>query len=649
MRDRRLGHRPAGGRRAGNYRPRNAFRYVFRTIKVLSLCSCLLIGTAASQEAPVPGTDPTALKYTTDIRGTGDPRADTALRAVSQLVQLQEQAPTSAFGVVNRARADQDRFVQALQSEGYWAPTLRVTINGLPLDTPDLSDRLENAGNRAVPIVVATDKGEPYRIGSISVRSVTPEGDGAVKAAAVDLGVAVGDPARAEPILAAERRLLDRLLASGHPLAVVQGRDTVVNHDRKRMDVAWRLAPGPEAQFAAPKVEGAERVDTAFLERYAAGRLAGERYNPEALERARRSLLALGPFASVRTQAADRLDAAGRLPTTFTVAERARHAIGLTAAYETNYGPSVRAYWEHRNLFGGAERLRVEAEVARIGTGGSIGEMTYRGGATYRDPGLFGRDLTLVVSLFALRERLEAYDRDAITGTVLLEQRLSERLSVQAGPTVDFGSSGPPGGTLSPYQIVGITGGGRYDGTDSLLDPAKGWRLNGAVTPSWSFSTGAPFAPARVNATTYWDVLGDRRTILAARGTLGSLLGASLPDVPRHVRFYGGGGGSVRGYDYQSIGPRDAQNRPSGGGSLVEASFEVRQRIWGDVGAVTFVDAGSVGSSSAPDFNNLRIGAGVGLRYYTPIGPIRADIAVPLVKQSNSSSFGLYVGIGQAF
>jgi translocation and assembly module TamA len=351
----------------------------------------------------------------------------------------------------------------------------------------------------------------------------------------------------------------------------------------------------------------------------------------------------------VRTRAAEKLDAAGRLPTTFTVVERARHAIGFSAAYETNYGPSVRAYWEHRNLFGGAERLRVEAEVARIGTSGSIGEMTYRGGVTYRDPGLFGRDLTLVSNLFVIRERLEAYDRDAIGGSVLLEQRLSERLSVQAGPTVDFGSSGPPGGTLTPYQIAGFTFGGRFDGTDSLLDPSRGWRLNGAVTPSWSFSTSAPFAPLRATASAYWDVLGNRRTILAARGTVGSLMGAQVANVPRHLRFYAGGGGSVRGYDYQSIGPRDANNRPSGGGGLLEASVEWRQRVWGDIGAVAFVDAGSVGASSAPEFSNLRVGAGLGLRYFTPIGPIRADVAVPLVKQQNSSNFGLYVGIGQAF
>ena len=315
----------------------------------------------------------------------------------------------------------------------------------------------------------------------------------------------------------------------------------------------------------------------------------------------------------------------------------------------TNYGPTVKLYWEHRNLFGGAERLRLEGEVARIGTGGSIDQMTYRTAATFRSPGLFGRDLTLIASLGALRERLEAYDRDAITASVLLERRLSDRLTVRAGPTLDFGSIGPPDGKLSPYQIIGVLFGGRYDGTDSLLDPSKGWRADGTITPSYSLRDSAPFAPLRLTASTYWDVAGDRRTILAVRGTVGSLLGAERADVPRHMRFYAGGGGSVRGFDYQSIGPRDERGKPSGGASLLEASLEWRQRVYGDFGGVVFVDAGTVGTGSFPDTSNLRVGAGLGLRYYTAIGPVRADVALPVVRQPGSSGYGLYVGIGQAF
>ncbi|SDD68795.1 autotransporter secretion outer membrane protein TamA [Belnapia rosea] len=593
--------------------------------------------------------DPAALPYKVEIAPSGDSRLDAALSAVSQLVALHEQAPTTAGGVIGRAQGDRERLQQALQSEGYWGGVARITLGGLPITDPDLFARLEATTEKPLPIRITVEKGEPYRIASIAIRATRPEEQPTVDAAADrPFGIARGDVARAEPVLAAERTLLDRLLESGHPLASQAGRETVVDHGAKTMEISWRLAPGPLARFAPPQVEGAVRVDADFLRRQA-GRITGETYSPARLEQARRELMALGPFGSVRARAAERLDSEGRLPTTFTVAERARHAVGVTAAYETNYGPTIRVYWEHRNLFGGAERLRLEGEIARIGTGGALDQMTYRTGATYRSPGVFGRDLTLIASIGALRERLDAYDRDAITASLLFERRISDRLSLRAGPVADFGSIGPPDGQLSPYQIVGVLFGGRFDGTDSLLDPARGYRLEGTVTPSYSIRDSEPFVPLRVTGSTYWDVLGDRRSILAVRGTVGSLLGAGRGSVPRHMRFYAGGGGSVRGFDYQSIGPRDERNKPSGGASLLETSLEWRQKVYGDFGAVAFVDAGAVGTGSLPDTSNLRVGAGLGLRYYTAIGPIRADVAVPVVREPNSSGYGLYVGIGQAF
>jgi translocation and assembly module TamA len=256
----------------------------------------------------------------------------------------------------------------------------------------------------------------------------------------------------------------------------------------------------------------------------------------------------------------------------------------------------------------------------------------------------------VVSTLGALRERLEAYDRNAAVGSVLFELYRSEQLTLFAGPTADIGASGPSGGSLTNYQLVGLTMGGRIDRSDSLLDPAKGWRVNGALTPYYDFADSQPFTLLRVTGTTYWDVLGDRRSILAARTTFGSFLGANAQSVPIHMRFFAGGGGSVRGYDYQSIGPRDpVTDKPIGGGSLFEASLEWRQRLWGDFGAVAFVDAGTVGTGSTPDFDEIRVGAGLGVRYYTAIGPIRADVALPLIKQAGSSGYGIYIGIGQSF
>jgi translocation and assembly module TamA len=642
---------------------------VRRTFRLLPLLLVPLAAPPAVPQTAPPGTpdsppagdtgtaaeEPAVLPYRVEIRPTGDDRLDAALAAVSRLVELQERAPTGALGILSRAEGDRERLPQALQSEGYWGGSARIEIGGVPLGSPELLERLERAGGARpqgdpLPVTIVVEPGPQYRIGSVSVTPDSPAGAEAVAAAlARPLGVAPGDPARAGPILDAEQALKDRMLAAGYPLAGIANRETVVDHDRRSMEVAWRLAPGPLARFAPPEVEGMTQVEGEFLRRQAS-RLTNDLYSPERLERERKELMALGAFDSVRARAAERLDETGRLPVTFTFAERARHAIGASAAYETNYGPTVRLYWEHRNLFGRAERLRIEGEVARIGTGGSIDQMTYRAGIGYRAPGRFGRDLSLVVNLGALRERLDAYDRDAITGALLLERRFSERLTLQAGPVFDFGGIGPPdGGKLAPYQIAGVTFIGRYDGTDSLLDPGRGWRLNGTLTPSWSFRDSAPFAPLRLTASTYWDVLGDKRGILAVRGTVGSLLGGDRAEVPRHQRFYAGGGGSVRGYDYQSIGPRDDRNKPAGGASLLEASLEWRQRVWGDFGAVAFVDAGTVGTSTLPGFTDLRVGAGVGVRYFTAIGPIRADVAVPLVKQTGSSGYGLYVGIGQAF
>ncbi|RAI60227.1 outer membrane protein assembly factor [Roseicella frigidaeris] len=588
-----------------------------------------------------------------EIEPTGDSALDAALQAVSQLVTLQESSPTTASGVLARANGDRERLQRALQSEGYWAGTTRIEMAGGAVGDTGMLDRLEATRERPLKIRITADKRAPYHIAHISLHADNPAQQAAVDAAAATpFGLAVGDVARAAPVLAAEGSLKDRLLAAGHPLATVVTRETTVDHDRRSMDVAWTFAPGPVARFAAPEVAGMTRMDAGFL-RAQAAQIEGERYSPERLERQRQELMALGAFGSVQARAAERLDEAGNLPVTFVVAERARRAIGINLAYETNYGPTVRLYWEHRNLFGHAEQLRLEAEIARLGTNGGLENSTYRIGGTYRDPDVFGFGLgpqwSFIGSAWYLRERLEAYDRDAVTLSALLERRLSRRFSFNFGPVLDFGSSGPPGGTLTPYQIAGVQFGTRYDGTDSLLDPSRGWRVNGTLTPSWSFRESTPFAPLRVTASTYWDVLGERRTILAVRGTFGSLLGADLPNVPRHQRFYAGGGGSVRGYDYQSIGPRDGLNRPSGGSSLLETSLELRQRIWGNIGGVAFVDAGSVGTSSAPDTSNLRVGAGVGLRYFTAIGPIRADIAFPLVKQRDNSAFGLYVGIGQSF
>jgi translocation and assembly module TamA len=608
------------------------------TLPLLPLLLALAIGTAAGQEA---------LPYRTSILVPEEAGLAAALEAASGLRALAEPAPVDAYGLVARAEAEPRRLEEVLRAEGYWAPRIEVLLDGQPAAAPGLPERLATTPPPEVPVEVRVDPGPRYRLRRIALRPAEPAEAPAVAALGPPPGLEPGEPARAEAVLDAESALIDRLRRAGHPLAAVADREVVVDHEAGTMDVAWTLSPGPRAAFAMPEIEGETKVNPALLARVA-GRLAGEPYAPARLERARRDLLALGAFDTVRARAAQRLDEAGRLPVTFAVTDRPRNAAGINLAFETNYGPSGRVYYERRNLLGNAETLRLEAEVSRLGTGGGTEDVNYRLGATLRRPGLIDGRTTLSLEAAALRERLEAYDRDAIVLAAILERPLDDRWTLRAGPTFEHGRIGRDG-NLAPFTLLGLVMGARYDGADSLLDPRRGIRLDAAVTPYAELAGSGGFLRALGTARAYHDVFGDGGSVIALRGSLGSLLGSTRDEVPLDKRFYAGGGGSVRGYAFQGLGPRDDRNRALGGASLIEGSVELRQRVRGNVGMVAFVDAGSVGGASAPDFSDVRLGAGLGLRYATAIGPLRLDVGVPLNRREGEASYGVYVGLGQAF
>ena len=598
----------------------------------------------AAQDNPDQGT----LPYTIEIARSGDARLDAAAEAVSELRRLREPAPTSALGLVGRARIDADRLRTALQSEGYYDGTAAITIAGEPAEAPGLADRLDGR-REPVPVRITLTPGPQYRIARVAVTAEASSSAAALaEATAEPFGVAQGDPARAAPVLDASGTVIDRLRRSGHPLAAMTGREVVVDHDTRSMDVAWRFSAGPRARFATPAVTGAQRVDPGLLNRVAARRLQGREYSPERVESARRALLGLGPLGSVREQPATEPDENGEFPVTFIVAERPFRAIGVNVAYETNYGLAGRVYWEHRNLFGGAERLRLEGEVSRIGSGAGVEDINYRAFATLRFPEVFRRNVQLVAQIGAVRERLEPYDRDVALASAIFEHPLSEWLIVQAGPGYEVGRVGR-NDVWTNVNLVSMTFGARWDSTNSLLDPTRGIRANLAAVPYFSLNGGDSFTRVLASASTYVNLFGNGRSVIALRGAVGSALGATRDEIPYDKRFYAGGGGSVRGFPYLSIGPRDAANQPLGGASLVELNAEWRQRIGRNWAVVGFVDAASIGNTATPTLSDFRIGVGAGVRYFTSIGPIRVDVAVPMNPEPNGPGYGLYVGIGQAF
>jgi translocation and assembly module TamA len=618
--------------------------------------SLILLGlaapVAASFPASAPGqeTQPAAAaapaeavrSYEVTFNDTGDEDLDAALRRASALQNLRESVTVDADGLIARAIGDAGNLRDALRSEGYYAGTSSVTLAGEAPDVPGLAARLA-AMRDPVPVVVRVVKGPQYHLAPVMVRA---EPDGASLADAGEVPLKAGDAARAQPIIDAQNALGGRLRDAGHPFAAITRR-VLVDHDTRLMEVTFRVTPGPVAQFGMPEVTGQSRVKDRLLANVVRP-LAGKTYSQEELDRTRKNLLDLGVFSTVRTRAAERLDESGALPVTFTVVERPRHAIGFGAAYETRYGPTFSTFWEHRNLLGGAEKLRVEGEINRLGSGNGVDNTGGKLEVSLKQPWFLGVNQTITYDIAVLRERLKAYDRDAFTASILLERPLTEHLTLSYGPLGEI-SRVTQDDVTTNYQLLGVLGQARWEDVDSLLNPSRGLRVTALASPIYNFTDSEVFTRTRLQASTYLDLWGDKGSVLALRGVVGSILGARTNSVPPDKRFYSGGGGSVRGYDYQSIGPRTRNDEPRGGLSLVEASVELRQRISGAWGMAAFVDAGSVGSDPTPKLDNLKVGAGLGVRYQTAIGPIRADVAIPLNKEPGDSSFGLYIGIGQAF
>jgi translocation and assembly module TamA len=270
--------------------------------------------------------------------------------------------------------------------------------------------------------------------------------------------------------------------------------------------------------------------------------------------------------------------------------------------------------------------------------------------ADYRRPDFLRLDQVLTTQAGALREINDAYRRRSALVALGLERTISKGFVARLGVGVEYEivETAERRDTYLPLSVpMGLT----LDRSDNTLDPTRGYRLALDIIPYFELRTaGKPFVKLRATGSTYLDLSGKGSTVVALRASVGAMPGATKDAVPPDKRFYAGGGGSVRGFEYQSAGPRDADHRPLGGQSIIEGSVELRQRITGKFGAVVFVDAGTTYSGPFPGKGDPpRVGAGVGVRYYSDFGPIRADVAMPLNRRPGDSWFGLYVSIGQAF
>ncbi len=588
--------------------------------------------------------------YEVEFLVTGDDGLEDRLRGASNLWSDRDEPASGVAGLLAKARGDYRRLLAALYGDGRYGGTISIQVEGREAaDIP--ADATLPATAR---VLVRVDTGPLFTFGEAAiVNEAAPPLD---RRQPLDdpreEGFAPGEVARSGTILRAERLAVEAWRYQGHAKAEVAERRVEAAHDTNRVDARITIDPGRRAHYGPIGVTGAERLDPAWLA-WMTGLGYGEVYDPDDLARAGTRLARLDVFRSQRFEEAAEIDPAGLLPITLVVQERLPRRIGIGGSYSTVDGIGAEAFWLHRNLFGRAERLRLDARVAGIGRSYRPQEWTYRLGASFVKPGIYTPDTDFIASVQGDRERLDLYTRTGVSAeagfTHIFSDVLSGRLVVNAaharfadGRRVEYGPR--------EFTTLGVSGGLTYDGRDDPTDATRGFYVDTVLEPYYEFRFGNAAIRAVSEGRAYYGFGADNGIVLAGRLRLGTLAGSSIDETPPDRLFLAGGGGSVRGYAFRSIGVRQADGTITGGRSLVEASAELRLRFTETIGAVGFVDAGYVGADPVPDFSQrFRLGAGVGLRYHTGFGPIRLDVAVPLNRRPTDPRVALYVGIGQAF
>lgn len=568
-----------------------------------------------------------ATGYQVEVGGIGDKKLAELIDAVSVLKGRADRPPHSEAGLRRRIAEDRAGVQEALRSEGYYQGTYKAEIDR-SVEPPKVQ--------------VEVAPGPRFHIGRFETRLV--EGDASLLADAERKKLPQsGSPARAPDIVGAEARLLAGLAERGHPFAKVVDRKVVVDHASETVNVSLAIDLGAPAVFGKLDLEGLDNVQAGYVRRQVTWK-EGEPYDQRKVDATRRALARTGLFDSVRIGQPTVADAAAvqRVPMGISLDESDHRSIGGTAEYATDVGIGGSVFWEHRNLFGSAERLNLTAE-------GSQQRWALR--SQFGKPGFPTRDDTFSLTSEIKDERLDAYDSRGASTTAGVTRSFGGGLSGSLGLGAEFTRITDNADT-DTFFLLSLPAQIAYDTTDAPLDPSRGLRVTFGYTPYLDLAGEAgTFHRLKASIATYFPVIEEnKRLVLAARLSAGSLFGAAVTDIPASARFYAGGG-ALRGYAYQLAGPLDADKDPVGGKSAIEASLEARIRVTEEFGVVPFIDAGNAYRNAVPNpGGDVRVAAGIGIRYFTSFAPIRADIAFPLNgRKGIDDTFQFYIGIGQAF
>ena len=592
------------------------------------------LSTAPTDPALATGPQRVGGEYRYNYRITGIDSINTDLfrQRFNELSTLRanEGDPANAAQIDRRAREDARLLDDLLRNEGYFDARISTSVR------PE--------GDRLI-VYLEVEPGQLYRFAQVRTPGIAAAGDKAPELREA-FGLKPEAPVQGDNVVAAQDKLATTIGRDGFPFAKVGEPEITVDHATRTATIEVDVQPGGERRFGRIVTQPNRIFDGAHAQDIARFK-PGDTYNSVLVDDLRRAIVQTSLVSQVRVTPVEG-QAPGTVDLDLAMEPAPPRTIAGEIGYGTGEGARVEASWTHRNLFPpeGALTLR-----------GVIGTLEQVAAVTFRRNNFHGRDRVLTAQMAATHLVRNAFEANTLSLSGSLERQTN--IFFQKTWTWSLGgelvatderdvivATGEP--RRRTYFIGALPSSLNYDGSDDLLNPTRGFRLGGRISPELSLQGNVfGYTRAQIDASVYRPITG--RVVLAARTRIGSILGAPRDAVAPSRRFYAGGGASVRGYGFQDIGPRDPNNDPIGGRSLAEFSLEARVKAFGNFGVVPFLDAGNIYTSTLPRFTGMRYGAGVGVRYYSNFGPIRVDVGTPINPQRGDPRVAVYVSLGQAF
>lgn len=545
----------------------------------------------------------------------------------SQLIKLNTQPPTNRMSLTLRIKEDIEIGKKLLNSYGYYSGSIKSTILW---DTDPIRIQIEFS------------PGIQYTINSIDIQYTPKDTSDPHLLHSLDrFHLFSGSSAIADHVLSAVDSLTNYLHNKGYPLAKIEKTQYIIDRTLHNLDISIRIKQGLLLHMGEVQPQGIPNISKKYLNKITPWK-EGRIWNDSRLAIYQTRLQQTGLFSSILLKPGESPEPNGNTPIELIATEAPPRTISGGIKYSSDQGPGIRGTWEHRNVFGNGENFRITAPISRD---------DQQILATFHKPAFGPPNQSLIAEAKIHNEKTDAYRQHLASVATGLDRQFNKRWSGSSSLSIETGFMNERESNKKIFTFFGIPTSVMRNTSNDLLNPTKGTKFIVSITPYiGKYKKNVTTLRSRFDFNAYLDVLKNKKFILAGKIALGSLLGKQIEDYPAILRFYAGGGGSVRGYDYQSLGPKNKYGNAIGGLSFSTINFELRIKLTETFGIVPFIDGGNIYEKKLPNLKkSLYWGAGLGFRYYSNFGPIRLDVATPLEDRTHNKHFQIYISIGQSF